>query len=328
MNTTNTDTNGLIEHLSEYLLPELTEVDRHILGILNSDTELVREACQYVISSGGKHLRPILTILASRACGYEGCEHTKVAASIELIHTATLLHDDVIDKAALRRRRATVNAKWGDDVAILIADYLYSNAFNLALNSLTPSALALLCRVTAGMCEGEIYQIEKKDALITEKEYLRIIRNKTACLFSACSGLGSIIAKATEQETVSFSLYGLNFGIAFQITDDTLDLVAEDAETGKQHWADIRNGKQTLPLIRAFEVASPHDRADLWDCWTNGRDSERIMKHIRNYNGIEYSLEQARRYAADSKRQLDRLAKSRDIDLLCQLTDYVVKRRS
>lgn len=319
---------GLIEAITSYLADDLAKVDSHISSILESDTALVREVGQYVRAGQGKKLRPMLAILSSRAFGYEGEEHTKVAAALELVHTATLLHDDVIDKAPMRRGRATVNAKWGDDVAILIADYLYANAFNLAMQALSPMVLSVICQVTAKMCEGEMFQIEKRASLLSRDDYLRIVRNKTAFLFSACTGLGGILAKANDAETALLTSYGLNFGIAFQITDDTLDLISTDDELGKQQGTDIRNGKQTLPLIHAFEVADPADREDLWNCWQNGRDNERILRHIHKYNGIEYALGVAHQFAATAKEQLKSMRPSRAMDLILDLSDYVVQRTS
>lgn len=316
----------MIEKITQHLAEELAQVDAHIESILNSDTELVCEVGRYVCSTQGKKLRPMLAILASQVFGYSGENHTKVAAALELIHNATLLHDDVIDKAPLRRGRPTVNAQWGDDVAILIADYFFSHAFRLALYAMDPQVLSLICEVTAQMCEGEMFQIEKRNALLTHEDYLRIVRHKTAYLFSACTGLGSLLAKAAPDQSALLANYGLNFGIAFQITDDTLDLVEEDSATGKQHWADIRNGKQTLPLIHTFEVAEPRDREDLWACWNNGRNSETILGHIRKYRGIEYSLDVARHYAETAKEQLEALSPSPAVEFFRELSDYVVSR--
>ncbi len=324
-----TDKSNLILQISEYLADDLRKVDEHINSILESDTALVREVGQYVRSTQGKRLRPILAILASRAFGYKGEDHTKVAAALELVHSATLLHDDVIDKAPLRRGKPTVNARWGDDVAILIADYLFSHAFNFALNtSMSPRVLSLICQVTARMCEGEMFQIEKRDEMLTREDYLRIVRGKTAYLFSACTALGTLLAQAPDQEAMLMASYGLNFGIAFQITDDTMDMVAADSEIGKPAWADIRNGKQTLPLIYTWEVAEPSDREDLVHCWRNGRDPETILNYIRKYRGIEFALEQARRYAESAREQLADLPSNPAISMLRDLTAYVVARRS
>lgn len=321
-----TSRGNLIEELSDYLAQDLAAVDGYIGSILESDTALVREVGGYVRSTQGKRLRPMLTVLTARACGYRGTDHCKVATALELVHTATLLHDDVIDKAPLRRGLPTVNAKWGDDVAILIADYLYANAFKLAMESLPPAVLSLVCQVTAQMCEGEMFQIEKRDALLTRDDYLRIVRNKTAYLFSACAGLGAALAGIEGEKAQRLALFGLNFGIAFQITDDTLDMVAPDEDLGKLHGTDIRNGKQTLPLIHALEAADPADREDLWACWNNGRDPERIMRHVNKYRGVEKALEEARAFAALAKSQLDWLPPSRDAEFCLRLSDYVVQR--
>lgn len=316
----------LIARLNAFLADDLARVDAHILAILESDTELVREVGDYIRAHQGKRLRPILAILSSRAFGYDGSDHAKVAAALELVHTATLLHDDVIDKAPLRRGHPTVNARWGDDVAILIADYLYSEAFHLAHDALPPQVIRLICKVTAKMCEGELFQIEKRSDLLTRDDYMRIVRGKTAYLFSACASLGSLLASATEAESAMLADFGLNFGIAFQITDDTLDLAAGDSDTGKQHWTDIRNGKQTLPLIHTFAVAEPHDRSELLACWNNGRDPERIMGMIRKYRGIEYALDEARDFAAAARGRLGFLPPSEARDLMAEISEYVVSR--
>lgn len=321
-----TDTTNLVEEISHFLQADLFAVDQYISTILQSDTALVREVGTYIRSTQGKRLRPMVTILAARACGYQGTDHPKVAAALELVHTATLLHDDVIDKAPLRRGRPTVNARWGDDVAILVADYLYANAFNLAMQSLPPQVLSLVCQVTARMCEGELFQIEKRDAMLTREDYLRIVRSKTAFLFSACTGLGATLAGLAEPLIEKVAQFGLQFGIAFQITDDTLDMIAPDEDLGKLHGTDIRNGKQTLPLIHALAAAEPADRAELMACWNNGRDAERILKHVHKYQGVEMALDEARNFAAKAREYIDWLPSSPERDLCIRLSEYVVAR--
>lgn len=317
---------SVIDVLTNYLSAELVTVEQHIDTVLESDTALMREVAEYVIRTRGKRLRPMLAILAAKAAEYDGPEHTKVAAAMELVHTATLLHDDVIDHAPLRRSLPSVNKKWGDDVAILIGDYLYTKAFDLALQTLSPRVLTVLCDVTAKMCEGEMFVIERRNTLINSEEYLRIVRCKTAYLFSACTTLGGMVAGADTADTARLGQFGMDFGIAFQITDDTLDMIADDANLGKQQWTDIRNGKQTLPLIHTLEVAEPHDRDDLLKCWNDGRDAQRIMGHINKYRGIEYSIDMARQYAAKAKEQLLDFKPSRSVELFRQLADYVVDR--
>lgn len=320
---------NVIEEIASYLAPDLARVDEHLGEILDSDTALVREVGEYVLSTRGKRLRPILAMLAAKVFKYAGEDHTKVATALELVHSATLLHDDVIDKAPLRRGKPTVNARWGDDVAILIADYLFSHAFSLALStSVSPKVLSIICQVTARMCEGEMFQIEKRNTLLTRDDYLRIVRGKTAYLFSACTALGAILARAPEQQVMLLSAYGLNFGIAFQIVDDTLDLIASDDEMGKPHWADIRNGKLTLPIIYVFETASGKDLKQLTECWENGRDPDVIVPLIEKYGGVQYALSEARRYASTACEQLADFPLSEPVNMLCRLADFVVERRN
>ena len=321
-----TKSGELIEEIAAFLSEEMAVVESLFDSVIDSETQLICEVGRYVRSTQGKRLRPMMVLLASQACGYEGTDHTKVAAALEMVHTATLLHDDVIDKAPLRRGLPTVNAKWGDDVAILVADFLYANAFTLAMQVVSPMVLSTICQVTTKMCEGEMFQIEKGDTLLTREDYLRVIRSKTAFLFSACTGLGAVLAQQGEDETLELTKFGLNFGMAFQISDDALDLVAEDIDLGKQHGTDIRNGKQTLPLIHAFEVATTADRAALLACWQNGRDPSQIISQIRKYQGVETALMEARNYAETAKSHLQFLKPGRATDFFVQLSDYVVDR--
>lgn len=321
-----TRSGGLIDEIGDYLAEDLSAVERHLDTVLDSETELVREVGNYVRASHGKRLRPMLVLLSSRACGYSGEEPPKVAAALELIHTATLLHDDVIDKAPIRRGKATVNTRWGDDVAILIADYLFSHAFNLAMQALNPVVLSTITQVTGRMCEGEMFQIQKREQLLSREDYLHIVRSKTAFLFSACTGLGSVLAQSSENQTLEMTKFGLNFGIAFQITDDALDFAAQDEQLGKELWTDIRNGKQTLPLIHAFASATDEDRKALWSCWSNGRDRSTIVEQVQKYRGVEAALDQAREFANKAKRHLALLPSGKAAEYCAQLSDYVVDR--
>ncbi|MGI8907287.1 MAG: polyprenyl synthetase family protein [Candidatus Sumerlaeaceae bacterium] len=321
-----TKSGELIEEIAGYLAHEMAGVESLFDSVLDSETELICEVGRYVRAGQGKRLRPMLVLLASSACGYKGTDDAKVAAAIEMVHTATLLHDDVIDKAPLRRGRPTVNARWGDDVAILVADFLYARAFTLAMQVVSPLVLSTICQVTTRMCEGEMFQIQKRDAILSRMDYLRVIRSKTAFLFSACTGLGAVLANKGEEETLELTKFGLNFGMAFQISDDALDFVAEDSDLGKQHGTDIRNGKQTLPLIHTFETASKTDREALLACWNNGREPAEIMWHVRKYEGVETALAEARNYADAAKSHLQFLEPSRAAEFFVQLSDYVADR--
>lgn len=321
-----TKTSHILDEISDYLRPELAAVEQEISAVIESDTRLVKEVGEYVLSGRGKRLRPIMLLLVAKAAGYSGQSHINVAAALEIIHTATLLHDDVIDKAELRRSQPSVNARWGDDVAILIADYLYANAFRLAMQSLSPVVISTICQVTAQMCEGEMYQIEKRQQFLTQEDYLRIVRHKTAFLFSACTGLGGVLAELDEKQILQLTRFGLDFGIAFQVIDDTLDLVGHNDELGKDSGTDIRNGKQTLPLIHAYEQSNAQARARLEQLWLTDKDPVSMLKIIKEHNGIEYSLNVAREYAEKAKAHLQLLPNGRAAELCHRLSDYVADR--
>lgn len=325
MNTA-TKSSDILEQISDYLRPELTALDDKIAAVLESDTQLVREVGDYVLASRGKRLRPMMLLLVAKAAGYSGNSHINVAAALEIIHTATLVHDDVIDKATLRRGRASVNARWGDDVAILIADYLYTSAFRLATQSVSPVIISTLCQVTSQMCEGEMFQIQKRQQFLTTHDYLRIVQHKTAFLFSACTGLGAVIAEMGEKESLAMTQYGLDFGTAFQIVDDTLDLVGDDDELGKESGSDIRNGKQTLPLIYAYEQSDPAARLRIETLWASDKGSAAIMDIISEHNGVEHSLGVARGYAENARQHLVTLPVGKARELCEQLTTYVAER--
>lgn len=315
-----------MEEIAEFLRAELAAVEHEIGIVLEANTNLLKEVGYYVLSTKGKRLRPMMLLLSAKACGYHGDAAIKVAAAMEIIHTATLLHDDVIDKALLRRGRASVNAKWGDDVAILIADYLYASAFRLASKALNPKVIETICEVTAQMCEGEMFQIEKRQEFLTQEDYLRIVRHKTAFLFSACTALGASLADADTKTVLEMTEFGLNFGIAFQITDDTLDLLSQNEELGKDSGTDIRNGKQTLPLIYAYEKAPVTTQKKLSENWESTRDPEPFMALINEFNGIDYAISQAAEYSENAKRSLNVLPDSPAKEYCKTLADFVLKR--
>ncbi|MFH0793058.1 MAG: polyprenyl synthetase family protein [bacterium] len=312
--------------LNDFVADDLVRVDQEIHHALNSDNMLIQEVGAYLELSKGKKLRPILALLAAKAFGYNGGGQFKIAASLELVHIATLLHDDVIDKAQSRRGKPSVNAKWGDDVAILMADYLYASAFDLALETLNPTVLSVICKVTARMCEGELFQIQKRREHLTEADYLQIIRSKTAYLFSACSGLGGVLAGAPKEQVESLTSFGLNFGMAFQITDDTLDYVANDSRWGKDLGTDVAGGKETLPLIYTRSKASPEDLAELDHILNNGRELGSILQHINKYRGLDYCRQVAHSFAAEAQSALAALESNESIRLMRRMCDFVVER--
>lgn len=319
-----------VTEISAYFAAELQVVQRLLQEVITSESPLIQEVGAYISFSGGKKLRPMMTLLTARAFGSPAGElPVKIAAAMETIHVATLIHDDVIDKASLRRGQPSVNARWGDDVAILMADYLLSAAFDLALYQLGPDPLRLVTSVTRRMCEGEMFQIEHRGQWLTREDYLTIIRNKTAHLFSACCALGALCAGLPGEVVSQVSAFGLNFGMAFQITDDTLDYVAADQLWGKPLGIDLAAGKQTLPLILALDEATPEDRRQIEAILGDGRDIKAIESFFTRYNTLERSRDMARDYAAQAAAQLAGLPVADEVahELLLALPGYVVNRR-
>jgi len=324
-----------IAELRLSLAQDLAAVDAEIDRVLNSETELTREVGRYVRQSKGKQLRPILNVLASGACGKTGIMVHQTAAALEIVHNATLLHDDVIDKSQLRRGHPTVNARFGDDVAILMADYLYSNAFELALNSLKPEVLRFITKVTSAMCEGEMFQIEKRGDVLTEPDYYRIIKAKTAYLFSACCGLGGVLGDANKSTIESLASFGMEFGHAFQITDDVLDYVAKDDHFGKTLGTDISGGKQTLPFIHVLEKSTGADRDALLGALGDASRVPWLVATVTERGGIGYALKKAQTHARTALSSLNNVptgrmfgakATAESLQRLRDLADFIVER--
>lgn len=316
----------MIEQLKSHLKSELEQVEAEILQAIRSGNSLIREVGNYIFATPGKRLRPIITMLSSQLFPARPKAITKMAAAMELVHTATLLHDDVIDKAELRRGRPTVNAKWGQEVAILMADYLYSYVFNEVVKEFPPLALSLLTRTTSKMCEGEMFQIQKRNQYLSEPDYLKIIRRKTAYLFSACGALGSLTTNAQPSQIGLLANYGLNFGMAFQITDDTLDFLPPDEKWGKAIANDINEGKQTLPFIYTLQAASDEDRQLMAQFFSDGRNLQSIVGIIKKYQGFDYSLNRASHYAEEAEKNLNSFPASTPKQLLTDLSRYIVTR--
>lgn len=315
--------------ISSHLASELKAVEQILRGVIASESPLIREVGEYICLTSGKKLRPIITLLMARALGGDAAATpVHIAAAMEAIHVATLLHDDVIDKASLRRGRPSVNARWGDDVAILMADFLYSAAFELALHHLDPQPLQMICQVTRKMCEGEMFQIERRGQALGAEDYLHIISCKTAGLFSACAALGAISAGGPAAAIAQATAFGMAFGLAFQITDDTLDYMAADAQWGKSVGMDLAAGKQTLPLILTLQEASPEDRAAIEALLGEGRDVRAVFPYFERYGALGRSLETARTYTRQALAQLEGLPRADEtaLEFLQALPEYVVRR--
>ncbi len=318
---------NLTENISAHLGADLAAVESHLAEVLkNARTPLTDEVGAYLRQTAGKRIRPILTLLAHRTAGGEGLGAVPVATAMECVHVASLLHDDVIDQAPLRRGDETVSHRYGSDVAILMGNYLYSHAFQLLLSTADPRPLQILTRATARMCEGEMFQIQIGSRVIGQKDHLRIITDKTAHLIAACTGLGAIVAGADDDAIEALSHCGLELGKAYQIVDDALDYAGADGDWGKVPGTDLREGKWTLPLICAHATASEADRAALLDIWHNGRELSAILEIIGRCGAIEQCFALAREHAHRATEHLDALPPSTALDLLRAIPEFVLTR--
>ena len=306
---------------------DMQAVNAFILEQLSSDVVLIDQIGHYIINSGGKRLRPLLVLLASRAAGHDGQKHIDLAAIIEFIHTATLLHDDVVDGSEQRRNQDTANQIWGNAASVLVGDFLYSRSFEMMVALREMRVMDILSHATNRIAEGEVLQLMNiNDPDIGEKRYIDVIVRKTATLFEAGTRLAGVISEADEATEQALAAYGMDLGIAFQIVDDTLDYTGKDI--GKNVGDDLEEGKPTLPLIRAMQTAAPEKAAVVRDAIENGgRDRiEEIMQIIRETDAIDYSIALARKHADAATRELEILPASPYRDALAELADFAVNR--
>lgn len=318
-----------MDFLYEAISEDFERLEEVLADAFRVEGDLMGEVADYVAAGRGKRLRPAVVCLAARACGYDpaGDHHILLGAAVELFHVATLLHDDVIDRAPLRRGRQTVNARWGDDVAILFADFLYATSFDLALSTLEPATVRMLSRATQQMTQGEFLQVERRGQWLSEADYMEIITKKTAVLFSAAASLGALVGGAPPEAVLRFGQYGLDFGLAFQITDDTLDYEAQTDRWGKRVGSDLAEGKQTLPLLRTLAVASEEDRRALVRVLENGRDFATVHSYVARYGGISHSLDRAGDHCRRALGALDDVGfDNESMSLLRQIADRVLVR--
>ncbi|WP_089727262.1 polyprenyl synthetase family protein [Candidatus Thiosymbion oneisti] len=318
--------------LSEIRAPvaeDMQIVDRLILRRLKSDVTLINQIGHYIIESGGKRLRPLTVLLVARACGYQGNQHTGLAAVVEFIHTATLLHDDVVDGSELRRSRETINSVWGNQGSVLVGDFLYSRAFEMMVDLDNMRVMDVLSHATNRIAEGEVLQLLNcNDPDTTEARYLEVIERKTATLFEAGTRLGAVLAQAPEAMETAAAQYGLQLGIAFQLVDDALDYHADDDRLGKNLGDDLAEGKPTLPIIRAMEVGTDQERRLLRQAVENGgRDQiDAVAEVIESTEAIDYTISVARRHAQLAKESAAMLPESVQRTALKKLADFAVAR--
>ncbi len=308
---------------------DLRAVDDLILRRLQSDVALINQIGHYIVNSGGKRLRPLGVLLSARACGYVGERHIDLAAVIEFIHTATLLHDDVVDGSDQRRHRNTANAVWGNAASVLVGDFLYSRSFEMMVDVGSMRVMDILSHATSRISEGEVLQLLNcNDADTTEARYLEVIERKTATLFQAGTRIGAVLAAAPPEIETAMADYGRHLGVAFQLVDDALDYRAKGEELGKNLGDDLAEGKPTLPVIRALAVGTPEQRALLREAIEQG-GRERIAEVaaiIDSTGGIEYTVSLARRHAASAKQAVALLPESAQRASLEMMVDFAVAR--
>lgn len=318
-----------VERIRGLVTDELVELDTLIHDQLHSDVALVRQVGRYIVDSGGKRLRPLLVLLAARACGYEGPHHVPLAAIVEFIHTATLLHDDVVDESDRRRGRDTANARWGNAASVLVGDFLYSRSFQMMVAVDSMRVMRILADTTNTIAEGEVMQLMYAgDPDADEPRYLKVIESKTARLFQAATQLGAVLAGRPDAEETALAAYGRHLGIAFQIADDVLDYQADGDALGKNLGDDLAEGKATLPLIHAMRESQGERLELLRHAIETGDRSlmPEVMEVIRETGALPFAAERARSEASEASKALEVLPASDYRDAMAQLADYAVER--
>jgi octaprenyl-diphosphate synthase len=318
-----------LEAIRRYLAEDLQAVDASVRERLHSDVPLIRQIGDYIVGGGGKRVRPALVLLSARACGYSGRHHHELAAVVEFIHTATLLHDDVVDDSALRRGQATTNSLFGNSAAVLVGDFIYSRAFQMMVTTQNMRVLEVLADATNVIAEGEVLQLTHcRNPDLDEEGYLEVIRFKTAKLFEAAARLGAILGNAAPDLEQAMADYGARLGTAFQLIDDVLDYSGDLALTGKNVGDDLAEGKTTLPLIYVMRNGTPAQAALVRRAIEGGRIEElgSVLDAIKGSGALEYARARALAEASAACAALSLLPHSSARDYLLEFADFAVTR--
>jgi octaprenyl-diphosphate synthase len=313
----------------QLLAGDMAILDEVIRARLHSEVVLVRQVAEYIIHSGGKRLRPVVVLLTARALGYEGRHHHELAAVVEFIHTATLLHDDVVDESQLRRGQDTANARFGNATSVLVGDFLYSRAFQMMVTVQNMRVMEVLADATNTIAEGEVLQLMNcNDPDVTEEAYMRVIRYKTARLFDAAGRLGAIVAGRDRAMEDALGAYGMHLGTAFQLIDDVLDYSGDKETTGKNVGDDLAEGKPTLPLLHVMRNGTPEQAARVRQAIATGgtEDFTAILQAIRDTGALDYTRQQAEREAQLAVDALAGLPHGAYRDALVELSAFAVHR--
>jgi octaprenyl-diphosphate synthase len=324
-------TQAELVQLFEPVRADLDAVEREFLRQVQSQVHVIPEIGAYIQKSGGKRVRPAVLLMAARLCGYTGPRAVLNAAVVEFIHTATLIHDDIIDDADLRRGRKAVHSQWGNDVTVLAGDFLYIKSMAMALTQDTLDVVRLLCDVTLRMIEGEIYQLTKNGVVdLTEAEHFEIIHRKTAHLFGGCAQIGGMLGDASAEQQEALREYGFNLGVMFQLIDDLLDFTGQADALGKPVGGDLREGKITLPIIYLLQHGGPEAntlvRQAVADRRVTPEQWVRLRSLLAEHRSIEYAYRRAVEFGDAAKRHLRVFPPSPERDALTALADYVLSR--
>jgi len=317
--------------LTAIVADDMALVNQVILKRMESPVVLIPQLAGHVISAGGKRLRPMLTLASAKLCGYHGERHVTLATCIEFIHTATLLHDDVVDESKLRRGLETANSVWGNQASVLVGDFLFSRSFELMVEDGSVKVMGILASASARLAEGEVMQLlTVNDTQTGESAYLDVIKAKTAQLFAAACRLGAVVADRPSIEEEGLEAFGMNLGVAFQLIDDVLDYSAKQATLGKAVGDDFREGKITLPVILAFRRGDDEERnfwqRTLGDLDQNDGDLEHAIALMQKHRTLDDSVDRARHYGAMARDSLGIFPTSETKDALISLIDFCIER--
>ena len=311
---------------------DLSEIEVALEQNLNPHFDLVSQIAGHILFSGGKRLRPLLMVLSARLCGYNGSYEKTFSTIFEYLHAATLLHDDLVDEATLRRGKPVAHSIWGNAITVLVGDFLLARSLSIAAETKRPDVIKVVAEITENMSQGEIHQLMKKGSIdLTETEYMEIIERKTAVLFQGTCRVGALIAEVSKEEEDALAGYGFNLGIAFQMVDDLLDYSQETPALGKKVGADLKEGKLTLPVIHSLNSAETKDRIEMERIIKNKdfsmEDFETLIAIMKKYGGQTYTEKVAQKYVKNAKNALAVFNASTTKEILLTIADYTLARK-
>jgi octaprenyl-diphosphate synthase len=318
-------------NINDIISQDLAQLEQAIDKLLTTRVTFIKEVVQHIVKSGGKRTRPILVILSAKLCRAEGDQHIAYAAIIEFIHTATLLHDDVVDNAKFRRGRPTANTIWGNEPSVLVGDFLFTKSFDLMIQIQNAEILRVMANATTRLAEGEIMELLRtSDVNTTEDDYYEVIDNKTAVLLSAACEIGAVLGSVDAQKRSALREFGHHLGMAFQLKDDLLDYVSTDSTLGKNTGIDFKEGKVTLPLIHTLKQVTAAERETILTALakkrTSKKDFQKVKAIIEGYGGLEYTSNTSREHIDKARGFLDLFPPSPYKDALLELASYIITR--